>query len=196
VPRRTPAPAAPLRQPDRSATIPPRRAAPGAPRRGAAPAPAAGGSHRTTWIVVGIGVLVLAVGALVLSGVIGGGGGAKPAPVASTPTATPAASASTLSPASTNVTVLNGTTTAGVAATAKDKLVARGYTGKITTGNNTDQQSATSLVAYGSRPGAREQGRAVARALGISTVQRLDPDTRALGENADVVVILGQDAAP
>ena len=51
-------------------------------------------------------------------------------------------------------------------------------------------------MLYGTRSGARTQARTVARRLDISDVRRLDADTRELGENADVVVILGQDKAP
>ena len=92
--------------------------------------------------------------------------------------------------------VLNGTTIGGLASTEADKLRTAGYTGKVTTGNNTDQQRAESSVMYGTRDGARSQARTVARRLDISTVQRMDADTRDLSENADVVVILGQDKAP
>ena len=66
----------------------------------------------------------------------------------------------------------------------------------MTTGNNTDQQRGDSSVLYGTRAGARTQARKVAQELDISDVRRLDADTRELGENADVVVILGQDKAP
>jgi hypothetical protein len=51
-------------------------------------------------------------------------------------------------------------------------------------------------VLYGTRSGARAQARVVARELDIATVERLDADTRDLSEDADVVVILGQDKAP
>jgi hypothetical protein len=94
------------------------------------------------------------------------------------------------------VAVLNGTTVAGLASKSADTLRAAGYTGQLSTGNNTDQQRSNSSVLYGSRSGARAQARDVARRLDIRTVQRLDADTRDLSENADVVVILGQDKAP
>ncbi|MEA2310177.1 MAG: hypothetical protein QOE28_145, partial [Solirubrobacteraceae bacterium] len=73
-----------------------------------------------------------------------------------------------------------------------------GYNGKghVTTGNNTDQQRAASLVMFSSRSGARTQARNIADKLSIKAIQRMNADTRALGENADVVVILGQDQAP
>jgi hypothetical protein len=92
------------------------------------------------------------------------------------------------------VAVLNGTTIGGLASHSADELKAAGYVNP-TTGNNTEQRSQSSVL-YGSRPGARAQARSVARLLQISTIQRLDADTRDLSENADVVVILGQDKAP
>ena len=49
---------------------------------------------------------------------------------------------------------------------------------------------------YGTRSGARTQARSIARTLDIGTIQRLDSNTRDLSNNADVVVIVGQDKAP
>jgi hypothetical protein len=185
-----------LRQPSRSATVPPRRSAP--PRRGA---PAKSSSSRAPLIGIALGVLVVAVGALFATGVIGGGDDAPPAPntttsSSSSSTASPSETAGALTPESTKVAVLNGTTIPGLASTEKDKLTEVGFTGEVTTGNNTDQQRADSSVLYGTRPGARGMAREVAQRLDIADVRRLDADTRELGENADVVVILGQDKAP
>jgi hypothetical protein len=146
-------------------------------------------------VLVGAGVLVLAVVALLVTGVIGGGDDPSTEP---TTAGTPTPGASTpaeLTPASTKVAVLNGTTTAGLASREKDTLTDAGFA-QIATGNNTDQQRAESAVLYGTRSGARAQAMSVSRRLNISTVQRLDADTRELSEGADVVVILGQDKAP
>ena len=88
--------------------------------------------------------------------------------------------------------MFNGTTIPGLASTEADKLRAAGYTGKLTTGNNTDQQRAESSVLYGTRAGARSQARTVARRLDISNVQRMDADTRDLSGGADV----GSDPRP
>jgi hypothetical protein len=201
LPRRAPAPAAPLRQPSRSATVPPRR--PAAPGRAATLARKASPSSFSRAPLIGIaaGVLVVAVVALFATGVIGGGDDTAPPQPNNTPSADTSGTAAEtpaeeLTPAATKVAVLNGTTIPGLASTEKDKLSEAGYTGDITTGNNTDQQRADSSVHYGTRPGAGAQARNVAETLDISDVQRLDADTRELGENADVVVILGQDKAP
>ena len=91
--------------------------------------------------------------------------------------------------------MLNGTTIPGLASREKDTLTDAGFD-EIATGNNTDQQRAESAVLYGTRSGARSQARSVARRLDIANVERLDADTRDLSEDADVVVILGQDKAP
>jgi hypothetical protein len=199
LPRRSPAPAAPLRQPSRSATLPPRRPAPAA--RGATAKGRSGGGG-SSWLVptlVGAGALVLVVAALFATGVIGGGDDTPSAPN-TTSNATPGGTAepsggAQLEPASTKVAVLNGTTIPGLASREKDSLTEAGYA-EIDTGNNTDQQRAESAVLYGTRSGARQQARTVAERLNIANVERLDADTRDLSEGADVVVILGQDKAP
>ena len=92
--------------------------------------------------------------------------------------------------------MLNGTTTAGLASDAADTVRGAGFSGEVTTGNNTDQARAESEVLYGTRSGSRRQAQAIAQQLDISNVGRLDAGTRSLSENADVVVILGQDKAP
>jgi hypothetical protein len=199
LPRRTPAPAAPLRQPSRSTTLPPRRPGP-QPRRSPV-TPAESNPRRTTvWLIGGIvGAIALVVVILVLTGVIGGGSSSTP-PAPNTTvapsTGTPTQSQAPLTPATTTIAVLNGTTIPGLASTEKDKLVSTGFKGKVTTGNNTDQARAQSQVMYGTRSGARTQARSIARTLNIDTTQRLDSNTRDLSNNADVVVIVGQDKAP
>jgi hypothetical protein len=194
LPRRAPAPAAPLRQPSRSTAVP-RRSAPRP-----TPATASAGASRgsvATLIGVGVGVIVLAVGALFAFGVIGGDDNPAPRPNTTTePTAEESPEATALTPAATKVAVLNGTTFAGLASDSADEIRAAGYSGEVTTGNNTDQQRSDSEVLYGTRRGARTHATAIARRLDIATLGRLDADTRNLSENADVVVILGQDKAP
>ena len=188
----------PLRQPSRSATVPPRRPAP-ATRT----APSSGGSGGSKLVpaLIGAAGLVVVVVALFVFGVIGGGDD-DPTPTPNTAaSATPgsdstsAPSDETLTPESTKVAVLNGTTIPGLASREKDTLTDAGFD-EIATGNNTDQQRAESAVLYGTRSGARSQARSVARRLDIANVERLDADTRDLSEDADVVVILGQDKAP
>ncbi len=200
LPRRAPAPAAPLRQPSRSTTLPPRRPGPAPSRR--QPARSGGSGRRTSPLAllgVGAGVLVIAAVALFATGVIGGGddADAPPAPNTTTePTAQSSPESGALTPSETKVAVLNGTTTAGLASDAADTIRGEGFDGEVTTGNNTDQARAESEVLYGRRSGARRQASTIARGLEIDTIGRLDDATRDLSENADVVVILGQDKAP
>ena len=193
LPRRAPAPAAPLRQPNRSTTLPPRRPAPGrAPARASESR-----TSRTALIGVGLGVIVLAGVALYASGVIGGDDETTPPPTTTVePSAGESPEPTALTPATTKVAVLNGTTIGGLASTSADAIKDAGYEGEVTTGNNTDQQRSQSEVLYGTRPGARRQASTIARRLDIAELGRLDADTRNLSENADVVVILGQDKAP
>ena len=134
--------------------------------------------------------------ALFASGIIGGDEESPPPPNTTTePTAGETPEATALTPANTKVAVLNGTTIPGLASTERDELNDAGY-GEVTTGNNTDQQRAESEVLYGTRAGARRQASTIGRRLDIAELGRLDADTRNLSENADVVVILGQDKAP
>jgi hypothetical protein len=151
-------------------------------------------------VLAGAGALVLLVVVLLVTGVIGGSDNSTPAPN-TTSTATPDSTAGgggsgeQLTPASTKVAVLNGTTIPGLASREKDTLTEAGFS-EIQTGNNTDQQRAESAVLYGTKAGARQQARSVARRLDIANVERQDEDTRTLANGADVVVILGQDKAP
>jgi hypothetical protein len=144
------------------------------------------------------GLLVLGGGAFAATQLLGGDDAAAPpnrtSDTAAEPTAATGEAGGGLTRATTDVAVLNGTTIGGLASGAADDLKAAGFTGKLTTGNNTDQQRAESSVLYGQ--GARRQGREVARVLQITAVEPLDPDTKALGNDADVVVILGADKAP
>lgn len=88
------------------------------------------------------------------------------------------------------VSVLNGTTIPGLAATVGDKVGARGYQlGNVT--NATEQERAESVALYAG--GAAREARTVARDLGISQIEPIDPGSQALGGNASVVVIVGAD---
>ena len=179
LPRRAPAPAAPLRQPNRSTTLPPRRPVPTAPRRGG------GDSHRTrNGVLAGLGVVVILVGALFATGVFGGSDEDQPptAPnqTSENPTAEPSSTtARSLTPATTKVAVLNGTTIGGLASTEADKLREAGYTGEVTTGNNTDQQRAESLVHVREPRTARVRRPAPSRAGSTSRRSSGSTGTRA-----------------
>jgi hypothetical protein len=157
------------------------------------------------------GLVVVAVVALVATGVIGGGGSdpAATSPGSSAPpsgsTTTPPSSSgqpasAPASRAAATVVVLNGTTVDGLAAGEKAKLEQLGYKSVQTT-NSQNQAEQRSSVTYAS--GQRRQAADVAKALSISTVSPLDADTQALADNsfakpvqADVVVVVGADQSP
>jgi hypothetical protein len=94
-------------------------------------------------------------------------------------------------PSEIDVTVLNGTATAGLAATYGDKVDKKGFTlGAV---SNTDQSFATSVVMF--ERGHAPEARKVAKQLGISEVELMSPDVAPAAAGADVVVVVGEDNA-
>lgn len=95
----------------------------------------------------------------------------------------------------TRVAVFNGTTTSGLARTAADKLTAAGYKQVDPVTTAPDQAVPATQVYYDT--GAQAEGLDVAKALGVdpSAVVAMDPNIRALGQNAPVAVVLGADQA-
>jgi hypothetical protein len=160
--------------------------------------------------IAAAGALAVAVViVLLVSGVIGGSGSSSPskAPqgntVAPTSTTTSGGGSSTTAatippPSQTRVSVLNGTTFTGLAATAADRLQQAGYPSVGHT-DASDQAQQTSQVAYIS--GYKGAARKIAVLLGISARQvgPIDPSTQAVadadGTKHQVVVTLGLDHA-
>jgi hypothetical protein len=153
------------------------------------------------------GVVVLAVAVLAITQLGGSDKGATVPPNTTEPpsaTTTGSGSTSTAGPAraDTEVVVLNGTTTDGLAAKAKTSLTAGGYTAdKIPTDTAQNQATQQSTVYYA--PNRRRQALAVARVLSIDRVAAVDSATQALADNSsdppvktDVVVVLGADQTP
>ncbi len=152
-------------------------------------------------IVGAVAIIVIAF--VLITQVFGGSDSSSPAPqpnsvgpavTPATPT-TPDAAAGAVDRANTQVAVFNGTTGAGLARAAADKLQAAGFTkvGPVTTAP--DQATATTSVYYdtGSKAAADE----VATTLGLSStaVMAIDQTIKVLGQNAVVVVVLGADQA-
>jgi hypothetical protein len=204
IPRATPAPqrAAALRTSSphaspRRPVPPPRRPAPAPPRRQESRS-----ARNSVLAILGV-ILVVGLGALAATQIFGGDDGAadpNASPnVAQTPQAgdgstgnTDEGGTQTLSRAETQVSVFNGTTISGLAATTADKLRAAGFPAPLT-GNNPDQQRAATLVLYASRA-ARRSAQEVGRLLKVSEPEAMDERTRAqAGPEADVVVIVGSD---
>jgi hypothetical protein len=90
--------------------------------------------------------------------------------------------------AATNVSVLNGTGSNGLAAKIQQQLVAAGYKEGL---RDNAQGGPTTVVYY--QEGSRAAARDVARRLRTSDVKPIDPQTLAAGGTAKIVVILGQD---
>jgi hypothetical protein len=89
------------------------------------------------------------------------------------------------------VAVLNGTAVLGLAARVGDDLEANGYTvGAVT---NSETPTDETVVLY--EHGHEEEARVVARDLGVSVVQLIDPESRDVVQGADVVVVAGEDRA-
>jgi LytR cell envelope-related transcriptional attenuator len=132
--------------------------------------------------VVGLAAVAIGVGALFASGALLGGGNEAGAPPAK-----PGA----ISPGDITVSVLNGTSTPGLAGRVSDDVKASGFNlGNITNSRRPFQQT---VVMFS--PGEEKAANKVARVLGVTPVQPIDADTRAVAPQADVVVIAGADRA-
>jgi len=98
--------------------------------------------------------------------------------------------AQAVNPSSVTVSVLNGTTVAGLAAKVGDRVENLGFQlGNVT--NNSDQSRNESVVLYA--PGHQREAAAVARKLGISQREPIDAASQALAGDAGVVIIAGSD---
>jgi len=95
-----------------------------------------------------------------------------------------------VNPSTVTVSVLNGTTVPGLAAQIGDELESAGFQ-RGNVANAIDQQRAESVVLHAE--GADREARTVARKLGISQIEPVDPDSQALAGAASVVVIVGAD---
>jgi hypothetical protein len=193
---------------------PARPAAPAAPgrrgRRGQRP----GGSRigRGAIVLATALVVVVVVGVLLVVTNSGGGSGTTTAAKnSSRSTSTPSSthkskgkartSAPTITPSTVTVAVLNGTSTTNLAHDISQKLSVAGYKpGQIATA--TDQTQSSTIVGY--LPNDKRDAVAVAKSLklGSTSVQAVDPNTRAVACNgsttscpAQVIVTVGSDLA-
>jgi hypothetical protein len=189
VPGRTPSPQRPITRPAASravpqetVSIPPRRSQPWYGRIG------------TRYVVVVlVGLLVLggaaAYGVTQLTGDGGDNSGKAQANMPNKPKRNGAA----VKPGNVTVAVLNGTTVPGLAAALSDQIAAAGFK-KGTINDFSDQQLAESVVQYA--PGHQAEAKAVSRRVGISQLEPVTADSRALAGDATVIVIAGADKAP
>lgn len=99
--------------------------------------------------------------------------------------------AAQVQPSEIDVTVLNGTATAGLAATYGDKVEGKGF--KLGAVSNTDQSFATSVVMF--ERGHAPEARKVAKQLQISKLQLMSSEVKSASAGADVAVVVGEDNA-
>jgi len=134
------------------------------------------------WLAVLFVVMVVAIGGgayLLLSGDDEGGGkGGKQA-------------AAKVKPSEIEVTVLNGTSTAGLAATYGDKVEGKGFGLGVV--SNTEQPFEESVVMF--ERGHKPEARKVAKQLQISATQPMSSEVEAAAEGAEVAVVIGEDNA-
>ena len=105
----------------------------------------------------------------------------------------PERNGSTVNPGNVTVAVLNGTTVPGLAAALSDQIAAAGFK-KGTINDYSDKQLAESVVQYA--PGQQVEAKAISRRFGISKLEPVTADSRALAGDATVIVIAGADKAP
>jgi hypothetical protein len=91
------------------------------------------------------------------------------------------------------VAVLNGTTVTGLAAQFADKVEQEGFKRGNTNNALTQGQQAESVVEYAD--GNVKQAELVGKKLGITQVEKIDPQTQTLAGDATVTVIVGADKA-
>jgi len=99
--------------------------------------------------------------------------------------------AAKVKPSEVEVAVLNGTATAGLAATYGDKLEGKGYElGKVT---NSDEPAETSVVMFAR--GHKPEAKKVAKQLQIDALQLMTGTIETDSGEANVAVIIGEDDA-
>ena len=192
---------------DRAAATPPvgRPAPPGAatPRRVPQPSPAPEPERQPWYLRLAPRYITLIVaGVLIVGGGVAYGvtqlstgaspaqRSAQPAPAAQEGDDGTASPQAPVDPGQVTVSVLNGTTVAGLARRVSDELRRAGFR-KGRTDNATEQARAESVVFYAD--GSERAARAVGEQLSIGQRQPITGDARALAGNADVVVVLGAD---
>jgi hypothetical protein len=99
--------------------------------------------------------------------------------------------AAKVQPSEIDVTVLNGTATAGLAATYGDKVEGKGF--RLGAVSNTDQSFEMSVVMF--ERGHAPEARKVAKQLGISKLALMSSEVKSAAAGADVAVVVGEDNA-
>ena len=100
---------------------------------------------------------------------------------------------SPVDPASVSVVILNASSSSGLAGTLSNDLTAADF--DVANTSVAQDGIKESLVMYSDTADGRREARAVAKALGISTVKPFDKEAEAEANGADVVVFAGDDLA-
>jgi LytR cell envelope-related transcriptional attenuator len=99
--------------------------------------------------------------------------------------------AAKVKPAEIEVSVLNGTSVPGLAATYGDQVEGKGFSlGAVT---NSSSSFAESIVMF--KVGHKPEARKVAKQLGIAKVQPMSGEIESVSAGADVAVVVGEDNA-
>ena len=99
--------------------------------------------------------------------------------------------AAKVKPGEIDVTVLNGTSVAGLAATFGDEVESKGFNlGAVTNSSSSFEES---VVMF--KPGHKMEARKVAKQLGIAKLQPMNGEIQSVSAGADVAVIVGEDNA-
>jgi hypothetical protein len=158
-------------------------------------------------IVGGVVVAVVVIVVLVLS--LGGSKGGNSSPNASTPsTSTSGATKTTThtskssgggsttagaSPSQTEVVVLNGTGTTGLAHRVSGELQQHGYSKATALDGTPPGTNQVTVVEYSS--GHRAEAQSVASSIGAGAAQPIEGTVASMADSAPVVVIVGLDKA-
>jgi hypothetical protein len=145
----------------------------------------------------------VAVAVVVILGSSGGGGGAAPKPNTVTPPASSTTgaggsggqAAAKVDRGSLTVAVLNGTKITGLARTASDRLLQRGYKQGVVTNDGSATIRQTTQIFYDANQ--RNAALDVAKILGVRTsaIQQMTSVQKALANGAQVAVFVGADKA-
>ena len=98
-----------------------------------------------------------------------------------------------MNPAKTEVVVLNGTSTTGLAHRVSGELQQHGYSKATALDGTPPGRNQVTVVEYAS--GHRAEAQSVASAIGVSQAQPMEGTVASLSASAPVVVIVGLDKA-
>jgi hypothetical protein len=107
--------------------------------------------------------------------------------------ATPKKTAPPINPSTVHVAVFNGTQINGLARSYADKVQGLGFTPDAVGQVPAPSERAETVVLY--KAGKKRQAILVRKKLKLGNIEQIDQQTQGLAPNADVVVVVGQNAA-